>query len=79
MVVGASPEPIEVNGLHIIGARRGVRGWPSGTSADSEDTLRFSTLTGVEAMIETYPLTRAAQAYERMMSGKARFRVVVVP
>jgi alcohol dehydrogenase/propanol-preferring alcohol dehydrogenase len=79
LVVGASPEPIEVNGLHIIGARRGVRGWPSGTSADSEDTLRFSALTGVEAMIETYPLTRAAQAYERMMSGKARFRVVVVP
>jgi D-arabinose 1-dehydrogenase-like Zn-dependent alcohol dehydrogenase len=79
IVVGASPEPIEVNGLHIIGTRRGVRGWPSGTSADSEDTLRFSALTRVEAMIETYPLTSAAQAYERMMSGKARFRVVVVP
>jgi D-arabinose 1-dehydrogenase-like Zn-dependent alcohol dehydrogenase len=56
-----------------------VRGWPSGTSVDSEDTLRFSALTGVEAMIETYPLTRATEAYERMMSGKARFRVVIVP
>ena len=63
IVVGASPEPIEVNPFHVIGARRGVRGWPSGTSVDSEDTLRFSALTGVEAMIETYPLTRAAEAY----------------
>ena len=79
LVVGASPEPIEVNPFHVIGARRGVRGWPSGTSSDSEDTLRFSALTGVEAMIETYPLARAAEAYERMMSGKARFRVVIVP
>jgi D-arabinose 1-dehydrogenase-like Zn-dependent alcohol dehydrogenase len=79
IVVGASPEPIEVNPFHIIGERRGVRGWPSGTSVDSEDTLRFSVLTGVEAMIETYPLTQAAEAYQRMMSGKARFRVVIVP
>jgi D-arabinose 1-dehydrogenase-like Zn-dependent alcohol dehydrogenase len=79
IVVGASPEPIEVNPFHIIGERRGVRGWPSGTSVDSEDTLRFSVLTGVEAMIETYPLAQAAEAYQRMMSGKARFRVVIVP
>jgi D-arabinose 1-dehydrogenase-like Zn-dependent alcohol dehydrogenase len=79
IVVGASPEPIEVIPFHIIGERRGVRGWPSGTSVDSEDTLRFSALTGVEAMIETFPLARAAEAYERMMSGKARFRVVIVP
>ena len=79
IVVGASPEPIEVNSYQAIGDRRGVRGWPSGTSADSEDTLRFSVMTGVAAMIETYPLTRAAEAYERMLSGKARFRVVIVP
>jgi D-arabinose 1-dehydrogenase-like Zn-dependent alcohol dehydrogenase len=79
IVVGASPEPIEVFPFHIIGERRGVRGWPSGTSVDSEDTLRFSALTGVEAMIETFPLARAAEAYQRMMSGKARFRVVIVP
>jgi D-arabinose 1-dehydrogenase-like Zn-dependent alcohol dehydrogenase len=79
LVVGASPEPIEVNPFHVIGARRGVRGWPSGTSADSQDTLRFSALTGVAAMIETYPLARAAEAYQRMMSGQARFRVVIVP
>jgi D-arabinose 1-dehydrogenase-like Zn-dependent alcohol dehydrogenase len=79
IVVGASPEAIEVNPYHVIGARRGVRGWPSGSSADSEDTLRFSALAGVAPMIETFPLTRAAEAYERMLSGKARFRVVLVP
>ena len=79
VVLGASPEPIEVNPLHILGARRGLRGWPSGTSADSEDTLRFSVLTGVEAMIETFPLAKAGEGYARMMSGKARFRVVIVP
>jgi D-arabinose 1-dehydrogenase-like Zn-dependent alcohol dehydrogenase len=79
IVLGASPEPIEVNPYHVIGERRGVRGWPSGTSVDSEDTMRFSALTGVETMIETYPLTQAAEAYQRMLSGKARFRVVIVP
>jgi len=79
VVLGASPEPIEVNPFHIIGERRGVRGWPSGTSVDSEDTMRFSALSGIRPMIETYPLARAAEAYERMISGKARFRVVVVP
>jgi D-arabinose 1-dehydrogenase-like Zn-dependent alcohol dehydrogenase len=68
-----------VNPFHIIGPRTGVRGWPSGTSVDSEDTLRFSAMTGVEALIETYPLTRAKEAYDRMLSGKARFRVVIVP
>jgi len=79
IVAGASPEAIEVNPYHVIGTRRGVRGWPSGSSADSEDTMRFSALTGVAPMVETYPLTRAGEAYERMLSGKARFRVVIVP
>ena len=79
LVVGASPEPIEVTPLQLIGARRQIAGWPSGTAADSEDTMRFSALTGIKPMIETYPLARAAEAYERMMSGKARFRVVIVP
>jgi D-arabinose 1-dehydrogenase-like Zn-dependent alcohol dehydrogenase len=79
LVVGASPESIEVSPLHIIGGRRGVKGWPSGTSIDSEDTLRFSALTGVAPMIETMPLAKAADAYARMMSGKARFRMVLVP
>jgi D-arabinose 1-dehydrogenase-like Zn-dependent alcohol dehydrogenase len=54
-----------------------VRGWPSGSSIDSQDTLAFSMLTGVRPMIETFPLERAAEAYERMISGKARFRVVL--
>ena len=79
IVVGASPEPIEVNPFHVIGPRTGVRGWPSGTSVDLEDTMRFSAMSGVEAMIETYPLARTQEAYERMLSGKARFRVVLVP
>jgi D-arabinose 1-dehydrogenase-like Zn-dependent alcohol dehydrogenase len=56
---------------------RSLRCWPSGTSADSEDTLAFSALAGVGPMIETYPIERAADAYERMMSGGARFRVVL--
>lgn len=79
VVVGATAEPIEVSPLLLIGARRSVSGWPSGTSIDSEDTLRFSVLTEVRPMIETFPLERANEAYQRMMSGKARFRVVLVP
>lgn len=79
LVVGASPEPIEVTPFQLIGKRCSVAGWPSGVAADSEDTMRFSALTGVRPMVETFPLTQAAEAYERMMSGKARFRVVLVP
>ena len=58
-------------------ARRSIQGWPSGTAKDSEDTLRFSALTGVRPMIERYPLEKAADAYEQMISGRARFRVVL--
>ncbi len=79
LVVGASPEPIEVTSLQLIGRRRSIAGWPSGRAADSEDTLRFSVLQDVRPMIETYPLAKAAEAYARMMSGEARFRVVLVP
>ncbi len=79
LVVGASPEPIEVTSLQLIGRRRSIAGWPSGRAADSEDTLRFSVLQDVRRMIETYPLAKAAEAYARMMSGEARFRVVLVP
>lgn len=79
VVVGASGEPIEVPPLLLIGARRSISGWPSGTAFDSEDTLKFSVLSDVRPMIETYPLAKAAEAYERMMSGKARFRVVLTP
>ncbi|HKR78212.1 MAG TPA: alcohol dehydrogenase [Nitrospira sp.] len=77
LVVGASADPINVTPVQLIMARRSVRGWPSGTAKDSEDTLNFCALTGVRAMIETLPLDQAAAGYERMMSGKARFRVVV--
>ena len=77
LVVGASADPIEVSPLQLIGGRRSVQGWPSGTSIDSEDTLAFSALSGVRPMIETMPLERAAEAYERMISGKARFRMVL--
>jgi D-arabinose 1-dehydrogenase-like Zn-dependent alcohol dehydrogenase len=76
-VIGASMQPIEVPPLAIISGRRSIVGWPSGTAADSEDTLDFSVLCGIRPQIETYPLARAAEAYERMMSGKARFRVVL--
>lgn len=79
LVVGVSPEPIEVTPIQLINGTKQVAGWPSGTAADSEDTLRFSALQGIKPMIETYPLAKAQEAYERMMSGKARFRVVLVP
>lgn len=77
IVLGAPHEPLAVSaGLLIVG-RRSVAGWYSGTSIDSQETLSFSTLSGVRAMTEVYPLERAAEAYDRMMSGKARFRVVL--
>jgi D-arabinose 1-dehydrogenase-like Zn-dependent alcohol dehydrogenase len=77
LVVGAAPDAIEVSPLDLISGRRSILGWPSGTSSDSEDTLAFSSLNGIRPMIETMPLERAAEAYERMMSGDARFRMVV--
>jgi D-arabinose 1-dehydrogenase-like Zn-dependent alcohol dehydrogenase len=77
MVLGAAHEPMEVPPFLLIGGRRKVLGWPSGTSADSEDTLAFSARNGVRPMNEIFPLERAAEAYDRMMSGKARFRVVL--
>lgn len=78
LVVGAPEDgAIQVNPFPLLLGRLSVAGWPSGTGMDSEDTLNFSALTGVKPMIETYPLDQAEQAYDRMMSGKARFRVVV--
>jgi D-arabinose 1-dehydrogenase-like Zn-dependent alcohol dehydrogenase len=77
VVVGASPEPLAVSSLQLIMARRSIVGWPSGTSKDSEDTLKFAASMGVRAMIETFPLEQAAQAYERMITGKVRFRAVL--
>jgi D-arabinose 1-dehydrogenase-like Zn-dependent alcohol dehydrogenase len=77
IVVGISQEPLQVSTLQIILARQAVQGWPSGSSIDSQDTLAFSALQSVRPIIETMPLERAAEGYERMMSGKARFRVVL--
>ncbi len=77
MVVGATPDPIEVTPIQLINGSKTIQGWASGTPADSEDTLNFAELSGVRPMIETYPLEKAAEAYARMMSGKAEFRVVL--
>jgi len=77
IVVGATFDPIEVTPIQLITGSRTIQGWSTGTPADAEDTLRFAELTGVRPMIETYPLEKAAEAYARMLSGKAQFRVVL--
>jgi D-arabinose 1-dehydrogenase-like Zn-dependent alcohol dehydrogenase len=77
LVIGAGAESLTVTPLQLIGGRSTIRGWASGTGKDSEDTLKFSSLTGVRPMIEKYPLEKAAEAYEQMISGRARFRVVL--
>jgi D-arabinose 1-dehydrogenase-like Zn-dependent alcohol dehydrogenase len=77
MVMGLSFDPIEVTPAQLISGNRTIQGWAAGTPTDSEDTLRFAELTGVRPMIETYPLENAEEAYARMMSGKAQFRVVL--
>lgn len=76
IVIGAA-QSVQVSPLLLIGGRRSIQGWYSGTGIDSQDTLAFSALHGVRSMNEVYPLERASDAYERMMSGKARFRVVL--
>jgi D-arabinose 1-dehydrogenase-like Zn-dependent alcohol dehydrogenase len=77
MVVGASGDPIEVSPIQLIFGKKAIKGWASGLPTDSQETLRFAVLTGVRAMIEKYPFAKAAEAYARMMSGKAEFRVVL--
>jgi D-arabinose 1-dehydrogenase-like Zn-dependent alcohol dehydrogenase len=76
LVIGAAPS-MQVSPLFLLSGCRSIKGWYSGTSIDSEDTLAFSARTGVRSMNETFPLERVAEAYDRMMSGKARFRVVL--
>jgi D-arabinose 1-dehydrogenase-like Zn-dependent alcohol dehydrogenase len=76
-VVGASPEPVEAPPAALIGGNLAVEGHASGTSMDSQDTLAFSSLTGIRPQIETLPLEQAQEAYDRMMSGDARFRMVL--
>ena len=77
VVVGAAFDAIEVTPVQLISGSKSIQGWASGTAADAEDTLRFAELSGVRPMIETYPLEKAAEAYARMMSGNAQFRVVL--
>ena len=77
LVIGAAFDPIEVTPIQLITGSRSLQGWSTGTPADSEDTLHFAELTGVRPMIEKYPLEKAAEAYARMLSGKAQFRVVL--
>jgi D-arabinose 1-dehydrogenase-like Zn-dependent alcohol dehydrogenase len=77
MVIGAAFDPIEVTPAQLIFGSKTIQGWAAGTAADSEDTLRFAELTGVRPMVETYPLEKAGEAYARMLSGNAQFRVVL--
>jgi D-arabinose 1-dehydrogenase-like Zn-dependent alcohol dehydrogenase len=77
IVLGAPFDPLQVPAFLLISARRSIAGWPAGTSIESQDTLSFSALTGVRSMNEVFPLDRVAEAYDLMMSGKARFRAVL--
>jgi D-arabinose 1-dehydrogenase-like Zn-dependent alcohol dehydrogenase len=77
VLIGASAEPFAVSSFQLLMARKSIEGWPSGTSKDSEDTLRFAAANGVRPMIETFPLDRVADAYEHMISGKVQFRSVL--
>ncbi|MGH9666551.1 MAG: alcohol dehydrogenase [Bryobacteraceae bacterium] len=77
IVLGASPEPLSITPIQLIQRRRSIVGWPSGTSRDSEDTLRFASLSGVLPWVETFPLSDVARAYQHMIGGKSRFRVVL--
>jgi D-arabinose 1-dehydrogenase-like Zn-dependent alcohol dehydrogenase len=77
VVIGATTDPIEVTPVDLITGKKRIHGWVAGLPTDSEDTLRFAEMTGVRPMIEKYPLAKAAEAYDRMMSGKAEFRVVL--
>ena len=77
IVLGADFKPMPLATAGLIGRRTGVYGWPSGSSIDSEDTMRFSAMTGIRPMTETFPLEKVSEAYDRMMSNKARFRVVL--
>ncbi len=77
LIVGIPEEPLAVSVLWLIGGRRIIEGWPCGTSVNSQDTLAFSALSGVRSTNQIFPLEKAAEAYDLMMSGKARFRVVL--
>ena len=77
LVIGASGDPLQVQTGLMIGGSKTIQGWASGVATDSEDTLRFAELSGVRPMIEKFPLAKVNEAYARMTSGKAQFRVVL--
>jgi D-arabinose 1-dehydrogenase-like Zn-dependent alcohol dehydrogenase len=77
VVVGAPTDAIEVMPMPLLFGKNRIQGWASGIPSDSEDTLRFAEMTGVRPMIEKYPLAKAGEAYARMLSGKAEFRIVL--
>ncbi|MBZ9650779.1 alcohol dehydrogenase [Psychroflexus montanilacus] len=79
LMVGATPEPVEVSPMEMLMGRKSVAGWPSGTPTDSEDTLNFSALFHTETMIEEYSLDHVKEAYDRMINNESRFRVVLKP
>lgn len=78
ILVGVPFKPISVSAMTLISGNRSVKGWASGTSIDSEDTMRFSAMTGVRSMNQTFPLEKVEEAFDLMLSGKARFRVVLI-
>jgi propanol-preferring alcohol dehydrogenase len=78
IIVGVPPDPIQVSAIPLIFGGRSIHGTLTGTAIDEEDTLAFSVLENIRPMVETAPLERAADAYARMMEGKARFRMVLV-
>lgn len=77
LLLGAGSEPIPVSSLQLLMRRQRVMGWPSGTALDSQQTMDFSVISGVRSRNEVFPLDRATEAYDRMMSNHARFRVVL--
>jgi len=77
IVAGAGSSPIEVSPMHLLFGSRGVEGTLTGSAIDNEDTLAFSVLQGIKPMIETVPLEKAAEGYQRMLSNQARFRMVI--
>lgn len=78
IIVGAPFEPIQIQAIPLIMGNRSIKGWSSGTSIESQDTMNFSSLTDIRSMNETFPLDKVEEAYQLMMSGKARFRVILV-
>lgn len=77
LVVGADAQPLNITPIQLIVGRRSLQGWASGTAKDSEDTMQFSAHAGIRPMIEKYPLEKANEAFQQMITGKARFRVVL--